>query len=210
MILVAVVLLANGRVFRADASRKGVTLPIEPVPLDGLATKGSRESPVGLIVYSDFECPFCRRFAVDVLPVVEKDLIDTGLLLVAFKHLPLESIHRHALASATLAECANRQGQFWKIHDRLFSLATISTPGVEALAEGMGFTRDSRCLAREGIAVVREHQKAAAAMGISSTPAFLLGPLQTDGRLLVKRTLRGLQTAAAIASAVKTLTPVAQ
>jgi protein-disulfide isomerase len=210
MIGVALVLLVNGRVFPAEAPRKSVTLPVEPVPLDGLATKGSRQSPVGLIMYSDFECPFCRRFAVDVLPVVQRDLIETGLLLVAFKHLPLESIHRRALASATLAECANRRGEFWKVHDRLFSAAALSTAMIDALTLEVGFNQESSCLAGDGIAIVREHQKSAEAMGISGTPAFLLGPLQTDGRVLVKRALRGFQSAAAIAAAVKAMKPATQ
>ena len=81
---------------------------------------------------------------------------------------------------------------------------------IEALTVEMGLNQESPCLAKDGIAVVREHQKLAEALGISSTPAFLLGPLQTDGRVLVKRALRGFQSAAAIASAVKTVRPETQ
>ena len=207
MIVVAGVLLINGRAFRVSAPPRtlSVKLPSEPLPLDGLATKGSRQSQVGLIVYSDFECPFCRRFAVDVLPVLERELIDRDLLLFAFKHLPLESIHPQALAAATLAECGNRNGDFWKIHDRLFAATAISQALIETLAAEANLTRDSSCMTSEGAAVVRQHQKEAEGLGITGTPTLLLGRLQTDGRLLVKKILTGVQSAEAIASAVNAL-----
>jgi protein-disulfide isomerase len=207
MIAVAATLLLNGRSLRTSAPPRSpaIAIPSQPVALAGLPTKGDPRASVALILYSDFECPFCRRFALDVLPVVGETLVDKGALLLAFAHLPLESIHRNAFAAAALAECSHRQGRFWEAHDRLFSTTPLSPAVIAALAAEKGLAKDATCLTTEGADVVRRQQQAAGALGITSTPAFLVGTLQSDGRLLVKRTLTGLQSAETIASAVRDL-----
>src|SRR5262245_2735820 len=86
-------------------------------------SKGNREARVALIEYQDFQCPYCAAAFRDLLPVVERDYIAPGRVLLVFKHLPLRSIHPAALPAAQAAECAGAQGRFWPMHDRLFQVS---------------------------------------------------------------------------------------
>jgi protein-disulfide isomerase len=71
-----------------------------------------------LVEYADFECPYCRAAA----PVIEEIRRDLGDRLVfAFRHFPLAELHPFALSAAVAAEAAALKGQFWPMHDKLFS-----------------------------------------------------------------------------------------
>ena len=78
-----------------------------------------RGSPAGrlIIEYGDYECPYSRQ-AFRAIEQVEQQL--GGNMRFAFRHFPLTSIHPHALAAATAAEAAARQGRFWDMHELLF------------------------------------------------------------------------------------------
>lgn len=78
---------------------------------------GRLDAPVQLIVYSDFECPFCADF-VATIKQVEKEFSDKAA--IAFRHYPLAG-HSQAEQAAEAAECAAEQGQFWQMHDKLFA-----------------------------------------------------------------------------------------
>jgi protein-disulfide isomerase len=78
---------------------------------------GKLEAPVELIIYSDFECPFCADFA----KTVKRAINEFGdKIVVAYRHFPLTAIHDNALAAAIASECAAEQGKFWEMHDKLF------------------------------------------------------------------------------------------
>jgi protein-disulfide isomerase len=72
------------------------------------------------MVFSDFECPFCGRFAKDTLPTIRTEYVDNGQFQLAFRHLPLTTLHPRALPAAVAAECAAAEGVFWVYHDLLF------------------------------------------------------------------------------------------
>ncbi len=70
-----------------------------------------------LVEYGDFECPACASY-YPILKEVKEQYKDT--VTFQFRHLPLVSIHKNALAAARAAEAAAMQGKFWEMHDRLF------------------------------------------------------------------------------------------
>ena len=78
-----------------------------------------RGSPAGrlIIEYGDYECPYSRQ-AFHSIEQVERRL--GGNVRFAFRHFPLTRIHLHALAAASAAEAAARQGRFWDMHELLF------------------------------------------------------------------------------------------
>src|SRR5436309_3250825 len=75
---------------------------------------GNHGAKVAILEYSDFECPFCAEFEKETWPRLKEQYIDTGRVLVAFRHLPLAA-HRHANRAAIDAACAARQGRFWEM-----------------------------------------------------------------------------------------------
>ena len=89
-------------------------------------------APHSLVEYGDFECPYCRA-AVPVVAEVRRRMGDG--LVFAFRHFPLAEVHPFALAAALAAEAAGVHGQFWPMHDRLFSGAGSGAgrpPGTES------------------------------------------------------------------------------
>lgn len=105
---------------RPAAHAGGAPLPSRPVSIEGAAVKGKVGVRVGVIEYSDFQCPYCGTFARDTLPRIVSEYVDTGKAFFAFRHLPLEAIHPHARRAAEAAECARRQDRFWTVHDTIF------------------------------------------------------------------------------------------
>ena len=83
-------------------------------------SKGRPDAPVTIYGMSDFQCPYCRDFAVTTMPALEREYIKTGKVRFTFVNYPLTSVHRHAVVAAEVAMCAARQGKFWPVHDRLF------------------------------------------------------------------------------------------
>src|SRR5215510_15815847 len=96
-----------------------VPLPTKAISLNGATLQGDPKAKVALIVYSDFQCPFCARFGKDSLPGIQARYVKTGRVLVAFRQFPL-NIHAFARKAAEASLCAGKQGRFWEMHDQLF------------------------------------------------------------------------------------------
>ena len=102
--------------------------PVPPVG-DGDHVRGPEGAPL-VIVYGDYECPFCAALEVRLhgLP-----------LRVAFRHFPVRGSHPRAFAAASAAEAAGRQGAFWPMHDALFAdQGRLEDPHLWARAERLG------------------------------------------------------------------------
>ncbi|MDD4271914.1 MAG: thioredoxin domain-containing protein [Patescibacteria group bacterium] len=78
---------------------------------------GNPNAPVAMIVYSDFECPFCVKFS-ETMKQVEENFKDK--VAITFRHYPLAG-HPDAEKAAEASECAAEQGKFWEMHDKLFA-----------------------------------------------------------------------------------------
>lgn len=91
----------------------------QSVLLEGATnSKGADEqsAEVTIVEFSDFECPACASVA----PVLDDMVASYPQLRVVYRHFPLLSIHRNAVAAGTAAEAAAQQGKFWEMHDALF------------------------------------------------------------------------------------------
>jgi protein-disulfide isomerase len=106
---------------------RSISIPSQPIPIDKSPSLGVRTAPIVMIEYSDFECPYCRRFARETLPALTKEYIQLERLLLVFKHLPIDRIHKLATKAAEAAECSAHQGRFWEAHDRFFRIRGPST-----------------------------------------------------------------------------------
>ena len=90
------------------------------VSIDNDPVLGKDNAPVTLIEFSDFQCPFCRKFWKESLPSIKSDYIDAGKVKFVYRDFPLTSIHPGAQPAAEAAECARDQGKFWEMHDKIF------------------------------------------------------------------------------------------
>lgn len=80
---------------------------------------GSDSAPVELLELSDFECPWCARYAILQMPDIKQRLVPGGRVRVRFIHYPL-AMHRKGPMAHLAAACANEQGRFWQMHDLIF------------------------------------------------------------------------------------------
>jgi len=81
---------------------------------------GDKDAKVVIVEFSDFQCPFCKRFREQTFDSIKKDYIDTGKVKFVYRDFPLDSIHPQARAAAIAGECAREQNKFWEYHDLLF------------------------------------------------------------------------------------------
>ena len=142
-------------------------------------TRGSNDALVTIVVFSDFQCPFCAR----VTPTLEKVEQAYGQdVRVVYKHNPL-AFHHYALPAAKAAEAAGRQGKFWKMHDLLFeNQRELADEDLRRYAKTLRLDRKrfARDLRAQDIAQkIEAHQTQANALGARGTPAFFI-----NGRFL--------------------------
>src|SRR5262249_28915851 len=86
--------------------------------LDGMAMLGSKDAPLTMVEFTDYQCPFCQRFHVMTFSELKRQYIDTGKMRFFSRDLPLD-FHPNAMRAAQAARCANDQGQFWTLRDRM-------------------------------------------------------------------------------------------
>lgn len=85
-----------------------------------LRMRGQANAPVTLIEYSDFTCGFCLKFFKQTWPRIQARYVDTGKVRFVYRDFP-RGDQGTGLDAATAARCAGEQGQYWGMHDRLFS-----------------------------------------------------------------------------------------
>ena len=139
-------------------------------------------------------------------PQLEKQYIETGKIRFSMLDLPLESIHPQAFKAAEASHCAQEQGKFWEMHDRLFANQRALTdlePHAEAV--GLDVAAFNACLeSGRHAAGVRSDMAQARKAGASGTPSFVLGKTDpTDPAKVTAITfLRGAQPFRAFKSAI--------
>lgn len=171
------------------------SIPNDPVALDGAQLAGNHAAKIVVIEYSDFQCPFCGRFARETLPQFEKDYVQPGKVLFAFRQFPLESIHANALRAAEAALCAGDQNRFWQMHSAIFEnqqLLDEVTLRDRAREAGVDVARFDSCLRGDDVANrIRADEKTGMHMLVTGTPTLFLGAIQADGRVKIVKRLSG-------------------
>lgn len=92
-----------------------------PAAADDDPFLGNKDAPVTLIEFSDFQCPFCRKLWRETLPEIKKNYIDTGKARLVYRDFPLTAIHPAAQKAAEAGQCADDQGRFWDMHDKMYA-----------------------------------------------------------------------------------------
>jgi protein-disulfide isomerase len=176
--------------------------------------KGADEAPVTLIEVSDFQCPFCREFALETFPALDSAYVRTGQVRVVFISYPLPN-HEASWGASEAALCAGAQDRFWPMHDRLFrsqgewSQAADPIPLYvrDAAAVGADTAAFRRCLERDGVApIIISDLLQGTSGGVNGTPTFILQAAGAEGQPQ-QRMLVGAQDFAAMSQAIDALLP---
>jgi len=141
--------------------------------------KGPKDAPVTIVEFSDFQCPYCiqaEKTVADLLAAYP------GKIRLVYRDFPLP-IHSLAPKAAEASQCADDQGKYWEMHDKLFSVAgKLEVGDLKKYARDVGLDggKFDTCLdGGEKAKVVEEHHKAGEGLGVSGTPAFFV-----NGRLI--------------------------
>jgi len=152
-----------------------VVLP--PIPDPDAHAKGDADAPVVIQEWSDFQCPFCSRFALETLPSIMQTYVDTGKVRFEYHHFPL-SFHPQALKAAVASECAGEQSKFWEMHDKIFAgQATLADGSYATWAKELALdeTKFSSCMSSGKFnSAIQQDMATGQAAGISGTPGFLI------------------------------------
>jgi Na+:H+ antiporter, NhaA family len=150
-------------------------MPLQP-PLDEHDhVAGHFDAPLELVMYGDFQCPYCAASQSIIRRVRER--LD-GRLRFVFRHLPLPEVHPEAERAAQAAEAASLQGSFWEMHDALYANGgRLGDSDLVALADRIGLDVDRFRADLDSpapAARVARDADAARANGVSATPAFFV------------------------------------
>lgn len=161
------------------------------VSADDDAILGNKNAPVTIIEFSDFQCPFCRKFWKEALQQIKKEYIDTGKVKFVYRDFPLP-FHPGAIPAAQAAECAKEQGKFWQMHDAIFEeqekqgSGTIQFGAADlktwAAKIGLSAAKFNQCL--DSGKYQQEVEKDIAdgsAVGVNGTPATFVNGVLVSG-----------------------------
>ena len=161
---------------------------------------GSDSAKVEVWEFSDFECPYCARFAILAMPDIQTRLVATGRVRWRFVHYPLQG-HTKSPTAHLAAACANEQGRFWPMHDALYEAQDTWTnarnlvAAIDDVADraGLDRARFDACMSARGAAWGRVLGDKALgdSVGINGTPTFFVNGRQTADILTYDR-LRAL------------------
>jgi protein-disulfide isomerase len=194
-VLIAFVAIAGiaGLSYMSTRSKSAPPIVLDPslpaVTSQGYVV-GSPSAPLEVIEFGDYECPGCGRFAELTEPDVRSQLVNTGKIRFRFIDYPLVNIHRNTLNAAVAAACADEQGQFWPMHDLIFSKQdewngeATSNPDkfLKSYARsvpGIDPAKFDQCVdTRRTLGKVQSHLKLAEARQMAGTPTFIIGNKQ--------------------------------
>lgn len=172
-------------------------------PLDLAITNapsmGNMDAPVTLVEFTDYQCPFCKRYNAEVKPQLLKEYVESGKLRYIMKEFPITRIHPRAAKAAEAALCAGDQGQHWELHDVLF--ANQQTLGLEDLARhaqslNLDMTQFANCLEGGKYTLqVRQDVQQGVQARVTGTPTFFLGLSDpaSPGKIKATKQLVGAQ-----------------
>jgi len=146
---------------------------------------GKVDAPVKIIEFADFECPSCGGWATITEPDVRTRIIEPGLANLTFYDFPL-TMHRNTLAASNAAACADEQGKFWPMHDRIFQgqeewngeATDVPKPFLKRYAGEIGLdaAKWETCFdARKYQKRINANLADGLRRGVNSTPTFIIG-----------------------------------
>lgn len=159
----------------------------QKIDITGAPVRGAENAPVTLVLFSDFECPWCGKLEPTLAELLAKN---PDKLRIVFKHLPLP-MHQQAEPAALAAIAAQKQGKFWEMHDALFQTTNWTPTVIDEIAQRVGLNMEQYKADVNGPEVQAQLAKDktdAQAADISATPSMFV-----NGRPARERSLPALQ-----------------
>lgn len=152
------------------------------IATEGYPSFGPEDAPITLVEFSDFQCPFCKRFHEETYQA----LLDAypGQIRFVYRNLPLTSIHPDAFSAAVASLCAQEQNAYWEYHDKLFTGEALGRVAYLQYATELNLNAEefTACLdSGKFDEFIEQDMNFAFNLGISSTPTFFINGLAIVG-----------------------------
>lgn len=198
-LLLAILVIGAIFVFTGEKSttmpvaQQPTQLPSQPTQVKASADDdpflGDKKAKVEMIEFSDYQCPFCRKFWQDTYSQLKKDYVDTGKVQLAFKDFPLD-FHPGAPYYALAARCAREKGGdagYFKMHDKIFQeqnkldggtvASTVTYVGADTVkkwAKDIGYDISTCFDSGKYNTNIQTDAAYGQEVGVSGTPAFFV------------------------------------
>lgn len=155
---------------------------------EGFPFKGNPDAKVTVTEFSDFQCPFCKRFNLEVVPEIEKTYIATGKIKYIFRNFAF--LGPESKDAAIAASCAQEQNQFWQYHDTLFHNQGAENQGVFSKANlekwagelGLDTAAFRKCLSSGKYdAAIESSRQEGKGLGVEGTPTLFVNGKRLPG-----------------------------
>lgn len=189
-------MLKSGTPTSAAQGGSQVAPPAQPTTgttsVDDDPVLGDENAPITIVEFSDYECPFCKKYFDDTFPQIKAKYIDTGKVKLVFRDLPLSFHDPMATKEAVAANCARKQGgdeQYFVYHDEIFKRTTSNGNGLNdeklktiATDIGLNLSQFETCLQDKTMEdEVKKDLADAGEAGATGTPTFIIGKSTQDG-----------------------------
>ncbi len=153
------------------------------IPTEGFYSTGPADAPIVIVEFSDFQCPYCKRWHDQVYAQLMAAY--PGKIRFVYRNLPLTSIHPEAMPSAEAAMCAGEQNAFWQYHEKLFlDQEALSADLYSQIATGLGLdmTAFNACVTEHRYQEeIQADMDFALNLGVQSTPTFFINGMPIVG-----------------------------
>lgn len=152
--------------------------------LKGSPMLGSKDAPLTIVEFTDYQCPFCQQFHETTFADLRKNYIETGKVRFFSRDMPLPT-HRDALRAAEAARCAGEQHHFWEMREVLI-LNPNSLDMNHLVADATNLNIDSQafraCIENDRYKEsIQTDFEEATRVGVQGTPSFIVGYSTDDG-----------------------------
>lgn len=157
--------------------------------IDTNSVKGNSSAAISFVEFSDFQCPFCARFAANTVSQVDENYVKNNKVKIAFRDYPLD-FHKNAVPAALSARCASEQGKFWEMHDVIFAKQSQWSEETDSAAKFKAYSKElgldvkkfNNCLdSKKYINEIQKDLIAGIAAGISGTPGSFINGKEIAG-----------------------------
>jgi protein-disulfide isomerase len=150
-------------------------------------SKGDANAPITIVEFSDYQCPFCGRAEPTVKAIVDQY---KGKVRLVYREYPLP-MHEYAQKASEAALCADEQGKFWEMHEKLFeNQSALTIENLKSYAKGLALdtAKFDKCLdGGDKAKSVQASLKAGEDVGVSGTPAFFINGRPLFGAVPAER-----------------------
>lgn len=188
----AILMFNKGSVTGNVVNNENVKTVSAKALIDDDAVLGSTNAPVTIVQFTDWQCPFCRRFETDTFVQLKQDYIDTDKVKFVTRDFPLESIHPGALPAAMAAECVKADADdsaYYAFKQKVTEEQNKLDSGIDgpvtktvqftnadliSWAQALGYDIKSCLESQTYASEVRKDLSDGQAAGVRGTPAFLI------------------------------------